>query len=396
MRKTMILLTIDAWRADFADSFEGVCLVPALAARPAARMARLWANGPWTTPALVAVLTGGHALRHDVHYRWSQPRHDAVGLATVFREHRFHVPTLCSMASHDNYRHLGFVPDAAPALPTSADDPVLFEAIGRAALEREPSFLWYHYRFVHMPYWAEDQFRRVVGVESVPDRLRQAVGVRGDAPRGRVTLAEDDAPVLRRMYAAGVLGMNAWLERVLERIRSVGLDATVVITADHGDELLEHGHVGHASTARDGRLFDEILRIPCYVLDSRITESRVVTERAEGRDLFATILGLAGLPAPASSGVNFSAALLRGTPTGADPQRVFCAHTSAWGFATPPERMWQCRTALLDDRWKYVSAPGDECLYDLVNDPGEREPIRDESRLLAWRSRLERERLQAP
>lgn len=391
----MILLTIDAWRADFADSFEGVCLLPALAARPSARLDRLWANGPWTTPALVAVLTGEHALRHDVHFPWSRPRHDAVGLATVFRAHGYHVPTVCYLASLDNYRHLGFTPEAAPVWPTSADDPVIFEAIGRAALEREPSFLWYHYKFVHMPYWAEDRFRRAVGVESVPDRLREAVGVRGDAPRSRVTLDEDDAPVLRRMYAAGVLGMNAWLERVLEHMRSVGLDATVVITADHGDELLEHGHVGHASTAHDGRLFDEVLRVPCYVLDSRITESRVVTERAEGRDLFATILGLAGLPAPSSGCVDFSAALLRGTPTGADPHRVFCAHTSAWGFATPPARMWQSRTALLDDRWKYVNAPNDECLYDLPADPGERQPIRDESRVLAWRSRLECERSRA-
>jgi len=39
----------------------------------------------------------------------------------------------------------------------------------------------------------------------------------------------------------------------------------VVITADHGEELFEHGWVGHASTGYDGKLYDELIRIPLLV-----------------------------------------------------------------------------------------------------------------------------------
>lgn len=389
----MVLLTIDAWRADFADAFEGVPLLPSLAAYPTARLDRLWANAAWTAPALASVFTGAHVLHHDVHFAWSRLRHDFMGLAAVFWSHGYHTPGICYLLNGREYfQHLGFCPEFTPVCPESPDDPILLDAIDRAATQREPSFLWYHYRFVHLPYWAPDRFRRTFGIEAVPERLRRAVGIHAEAPRHRVSLDEEDAPVLRRMYAAGVLRMDAWLATVLDRIQSVGLDATVVITADHGDELLEHGHVGHASTAYDGKLFDEVLRIPCFVLDSRITESRVVSDRAEGRDLYATMLGLAGLPAPSSGAIDFSAALLRGASPDADPRRIFCAHTPAWGSKTRPSMMHEGRTALFDDRWKYLKTPDEECLYDLTVDPGERHPIRDEPRLVPWRTRLEHER----
>lgn len=199
----MVLLTIDAWRADFVAECEGVPLLPSLAARPTARLERLWANGPWTSPALVSALTGEHALLHDVHFPWSRPRPDSVGLATVFRAHGYRVPNICYLNRLDNFQHLGFSAENAPRRPDSANDPVIHDAIDQAATQLEPSFLWYHYTFVHMPYWAQDRFRRACGVEVVPDRLRQAVGVNSVAPRVEVTLDEDDAPMLRRMYAAG-------------------------------------------------------------------------------------------------------------------------------------------------------------------------------------------------
>ena len=72
-------------------------------------------------------------------------------------------------------------------------------------------------------------------------------------------------------------------------------NTTIVITADHGDELLEHGHVGHASTAHYATLYEELLRIPLLIIDPRIREPR----RSQGRvwlaDLLPTLLGMAGV-----------------------------------------------------------------------------------------------------
>jgi choline-sulfatase len=416
VRKSLVLLTIDAWRADFADVFEGVPLLPSLApyAPHTARLTRLWANGPWTTPAIVSLLTGEDVFQHGVHYAWSKPRPDTVGLPRVLAEQGFHTPDLCYLNRVDNYHHLGYPPDTAPPHPAGVDDPVIFDAIegaargvrgsvrtacdpspslapgvARSARSDAPSFLWYHYKFVHLPYWPEAPFRRLFGVEEVPENIRQSVS-NFIAPREDVSLDPAWAATIRRLYAANVRQMDAWLGRVLAHLRATGLDATVVITADHGDELLEHGHVGHASTAHDGRLFDEILRIPCFVIDDRITGPRVLDHRVEGRDLFPTLLGLAGVPCPPTTAVDFSGAILRGEAPAADPQRVFAFHTSAWGYRTAADKAHDNRSALTDGRWKYLKTLEDECLYDLEADPGEQCPLRDEAALMSWRARLGR------
>ncbi|MEZ4475626.1 MAG: sulfatase-like hydrolase/transferase, partial [bacterium] len=231
--RSLILLTIDAWRADFADAFAGVPLLPSLAGRPHARLTRLSANGPWTSPALVSLFTGEPVLQHGVHHAWDAPRRDSVGLAQVFRDHGAHVPDLCYLNRVLNYHHLGYPEDTAPPSPTGPDDPVIFDAITDAAARKSPSFLWYHYKYVHLPYWPAVEFRRLFGVEDVPARLRDSVGTGFIVPREDFTLDPADRDLVQRLYAAGVRQMDAWLARVLAHLDHSGLDATVVITADH-------------------------------------------------------------------------------------------------------------------------------------------------------------------
>ncbi len=72
----VVLLTIDAWRADFVDAWAGVRLVPALdrLGEHLVRYDRLYANGPWTSPALASVFTGHPPSAHGVVYEWSAPQ----------------------------------------------------------------------------------------------------------------------------------------------------------------------------------------------------------------------------------------------------------------------------------------------------------------------------------
>ena len=136
---------------------------------------------------------------------------------------------------------------------------------------------------------------------SISPRLRDSVCREFVVPRARFPLdPAADADTVRRLYAAGVLRMDAWLGTVFDALDRLGLteNTTVVLTADHGDELLERGHVGHASTAEHASLHEEVLRIPLFVLDARIDGPRRRTERVQGVDLFPTLLGLAGLSPP--------------------------------------------------------------------------------------------------
>ena len=55
--------------------------------------------------------------------------------------------------------------------------------------------------------------------------------------------------------------------QLTERMKQWGiLDNTMfIITSDHGEELFEHGFIGHASTSLNAKLYDEIIRIPLII-----------------------------------------------------------------------------------------------------------------------------------
>lgn len=71
----LVLVTVDAWRADFVDSHAGVRLLPALdaVAHRVVRFDRAYAAAPWTSEALISVFTGLEPEEHGVRYRWSTP-----------------------------------------------------------------------------------------------------------------------------------------------------------------------------------------------------------------------------------------------------------------------------------------------------------------------------------
>ena len=297
-------------------------------------------------------------------------------------------PNLCYLTGVTNYANLGYQAADAPGQP-ARDDATLFDAI--KAVDADPVHLWYHYKFVHLPYWASDRYRAQFGVTEVPRRLRASVGSGFIVPREDFTLDRADRAIVQQMYAACVREMSDWLDRVFDAIEATGQGDrfTIVITADHGDEHLEHGHVGHASTAHHGRVWDEILRIPCVVIDPRIDGPRTIEDRIEGLDLFPTLLRLMGAPIPACPGVDFGPALLDGATTPADPDRLFVAHSSRWGYRTPRVMNGQCVVSLSDGRFKYVredyETPWD-AVFDLHADPLEQRPLTDPAHLAHWRA----------
>jgi len=58
------------------------------------------------------------------------------------------------------------------------------------------------------------------------------------------------------------------IKRTVKTLERLGLleDTLMIIGADHGEELLEHGFVGYASTSREAHLYDEIVNIPFLIL----------------------------------------------------------------------------------------------------------------------------------
>jgi arylsulfatase A-like enzyme len=67
----------------------------------------------------------------------------------------------------------------------------------------------------------------------------------------------------------------------------------VLHTSDHGEELFDHGKVGHGGT-----LHDEVLRIPLILRLPHGPHGRTVDCPARTLDVLPTLLDAAGLPLP--------------------------------------------------------------------------------------------------
>ncbi len=98
----------------------------------------------------------------------------------------------------------------------------------------------------------------------------------------------------RPQYDRGLKRVDGQIGRLLKRIAKAGLtDRTIIIlTADHGEGLGEHGVEHHSAT-----LYEELIRVPLCVYGPGI-EARVVDAPVSLIDLASTLLDLFGLPTP--------------------------------------------------------------------------------------------------
>lgn len=79
------------------------------------------------------------------------------------------------------------------------------------------------------------------------------------ASLGQLEVPEGVLARMRRLYAASIRSLDAWLGEVLEALESTSLlqDTLVVVTADHGENLGESGMMGHSFS-----LDERLLRVP--------------------------------------------------------------------------------------------------------------------------------------
>lgn len=108
-------------------------------------------------------------------------------------------------------------------------------------------------------------------------------------------------PKLKAMYAGEVSHADAEIGTFLASLKADGRydDALIIVTADHGEEFLEHGGWWHGTT-----LYDEQIRVPLLVkLPGKARAGTRVPWQVRQIDLAPTIAELAGLtPAPTWQG----------------------------------------------------------------------------------------------
>jgi arylsulfatase A-like enzyme/Tfp pilus assembly protein PilF len=200
--------------------------------------------------------------------------------------------------------------------------------LGEQSQADQPFFLWLHYFDPHQPF------------EPPPPFDQQ--------------YADD-------LYAGEIAYTDQALGRLLAHLDELGeLEHTLVImTADHGEGLGEHGELTHAVLA-----YNSTLRVPLIIrTPDGLAAGKRVTERVGSVDIVPTVLDLLGIETPSSVQGRSLAPLLRGE---AGEWRQYYAEN----LSPHLSHGWGKLRVLFDGDYKYIHGPRPE-LYNLTEDPHE-------------------------
>ena len=339
--RNVLLVTIDTLRADALGSYGGRATTPNLD-RLAARGARFefaHAHAVVTLVSHASILSGRypyeHGIRDNTGYRFPQTMPTAAtllkarGFATgAFiggfpLEHRFGLNV--GFDTYDD--NLAPAPGTDTGERERRADAVVASALSWIGQQQGKWFSWVHVYDPHAPYAPPPEW---------------AAKFPSDPYLGEVSWTD---------FALGAL---------FERLATLPRSTLVIVTADHGEGLGDHGEMTHSLFA-----YESTLHVPLIIAElggAQTSAPKGVTISAPVRhvDLLPTILDAVGAPVETS----LSGSSLRGliaSGTGADRPSYFEA------MSANIARGWAPLRGVLVGREKFIDLPIAE-LYDLQTD----------------------------
>jgi tetratricopeptide (TPR) repeat protein len=311
---------------------------------------------PLTTPAHSSMLTGMYPPTHGVHLNTYDRLADSnVTLAKTLREAGYQTAAFVAAFPLDTRFRLNQGFDTYDGRFDEEAKKVIFshragETVNRPALAwlddhaKQPFFLFLHYYDAHRPY----------------------------DPHPPHTSAYTDDP-----YAGEIAYVDDCIGRVLDRLRTLGVyDSTlVIITADHGESLDEHGETDHGFF-----VYQCTMHVPLVIRMPYCRKDIQVDGNVSLVDIVPTVLDLLGLKVPGwVQGVSLRAAL-EGGPAPDGQRAIYGESLYAGTFGCSPLH------SIIEGPWKYILAPRAE-LYDLSQDPDERTNLAGKQPQVAQRLR---------
>lgn len=227
-----------------------------------------------------------------------------------------------------------------------------------------PFFAFLNYFDAHGPFVPPADFHRPFG-RPAADAEEEAM-IREWDVRSRAGVTDAQLELARDSYDDCLAYLDREIGRLFDELDRRGvLDETLVIlTSDHGEELGEHGLVGHGRS-----LYDQETRVPLLMFLPRGARGgETVAEAVSLRDVPATVLDVLGLESSDFPGVSLASRPADETPVLAE---VRIKDGISRNPARPPA--WRGpMAAVVAEGFSYIrNADGREELYDVRTDPAQ-------------------------
>jgi arylsulfatase A-like enzyme len=368
----VVLIGIDTLRAD-ATSIRGPSLrrrdttpnLRKLAERGVA-FDRAVSQAPWTMPAFGSMLTGKYPHEHGAYSLSGSMRPQEVMLAEVLREAGYATHGVVSNMYVSRQRAFDQGFDTFDDSNTFDNRAITSRAItdlSIRALEQSgdrPFFLFAHYFDPHFEYMDNPD---LPWADAYRGWLREELDFFDNLLRMRHLVDDEDVGWLMDLYEEEISHVDREIGRLVEWLDARGLSerTLIVVSADHGEEFVDHESFGHTQS-----LFEEQLHVPLVVVAPGGVEPSRTAEVVETRAIFGTVLDALGLDFDAGARARSLLA------SGSDAAHAFSV---LWLADAPQLGVRRFRlTSLREGRWKLIrDYTRDRVhLYDLEADPRER------------------------
>ena len=383
----IVLVTVDTLRADRV-SFDGYRFptTPFLdrLASEGVVFERAYATSSWTPPTMASIFTGVPPMTHGV-VSGEIVDNKAVRQSMLPQS----LSTIAELVGRSGFRTMGVASNRHLSVdlgfgqgfdryfdpPTFITAPVVndkarmllsadYGTNWQRTWRNRPLFLWLHYFDPHDPYLPYDPWiaAHAPGVDAKGPHSPASLvmrDLRRRFPKPDAALAE----AVRPFYDSEIRRTDQLLADLWQELAPDG-NVLFIFTADHGEEMVDHGGLGHSQS-----LYDELTRIPLLLWWPRGIPGGVrIAQPVSALDILPTILELLGEPAPPGLAGRSLVPLWTAAAAGAasaERRPVFLE------LAPPKHFLW----AVVDGDRKLIVDPSSAAppeLYDLAADPGER------------------------
>lgn len=370
-QSNVVLIIVDTLAADHLSSYgyhRGTSPAIDSLAEEGVLFANAQAQAPWTLPSMATIYTGLSVRSHGCTYRdgiaWGldpemptlpEYLHDG-GYATAAFVNINYLGPLYGMAK--GFDVFSMSEDAGHGRAAETVD----ETIAWMESERfeEPFLLVFHVFDPHLPYEPPAPYDTLYCPEGLDGHTEWRTDSSGQ-------WYSEQRQHMVDLYDSEIRWTDGQIGRLLGEMRTRGLDdrTLIVLTADHGEEFLEHGDWGHGPN-----LYQHAMHIPLIIVGPDIdayTDSSVVGQY----DILPTVLDYCGVEIPEhAEGVS----LLE--PSGLEVRAV----PSSGVFADGDSLQAAVRVGNEKVIWSPVSDRSEQ--FDLGTDPGELSPLPADSALL--------------
>ncbi len=350
----VVFVVVDTERADATEPFGSSLPTTPFLAELAAQgitFKRTFSTSSWTPPAMFSIITGLYPGEHgmtegvnrdtlesDVPGTQQILSQEAVTLAEVLQENgytTFGINTNFNTSAKFGFGQ-GFDVFFGRSFTRLPFANMAVSSVSKDYKKAKKSFLWLLYFDPHFPYnpiapwfdeWNDTKFKTEwdFAISMTLDLHRNQRHLKLDDTFALddlyplITLSKKMARTLTRkqglityeleylnekqngdynrfLKAAYLSEVRNTDEAMREALLELGMDdqTLIVVTSDHGEELLDHGWYGHRQS-----LFQELVHVPLVIrLPGKIKAGTVIDTPVSLVDLYPTLLDLLGIPIP--------------------------------------------------------------------------------------------------